>query len=117
MSMDPNYHTDYDEFRRFFSEAPYVDDSGTDLLGLDYSQYKINEDRDYSTGWGDFFSSLGRSVAGAGKGVVNTILNPSGSGLLALLAALAASNERLPARGGGTRMAMPVVPRLSLIHI
>jgi hypothetical protein len=101
-----------DELRRLFPvSTPYVDDSGTDLLGLDYSQYKINEDRDYGTNWGDFFSSLGRSVAGAGKGVVDTILNPSGSGLLALIAALASSKERLPARGGGTRMAMPVVPR------
>jgi hypothetical protein len=63
------------------------------------------------SGWGDFFSSLGTKVAGAGKGLLDTVLNPSGSGLLALIAALAASNDRLPARGGGTRMAMPVVPR------
>jgi hypothetical protein len=95
-----------DELRRLF---PVMDDSG--VGGLNYSKYKFNEDRNYGTNWGDFFSSLGRSVAGAGRGVVNTIFNPSGSGLLALLAALAASNERLPARGGGTRMAMPVVPR------
>jgi hypothetical protein len=106
-------NTDDNYFRRFFPvSTPYVDDSGTDLLGLDdYSQYKINEDRDYSVNWGDFFSSLGTKVAGAGKGLLDTVLNPSGSGLLALIAALAASNDRRPAYGGGTRMAMPVVPR------
>lgn len=48
-------------------------------------------------------SNLLRSLLGLGG---NTGLG--GAGLLGLLAALAASKERRPAYGGGTRMAMPV---------
>jgi len=90
-----------DEILRLLNQPDFANYADMPNVGAAYE----------GSGWGDFFSSLGTKVAGAGKGLLDTVLNPSGSGLLALIAALAASNDRLPARGGGTRMAMPVVPR------
>ena len=53
-------------------------------------------------------SRLLSSILGIGGDVAK--FATSNSGLLGLLAALAASKERRPAYGGGTRMAMPVAP-------
>ena len=91
---------------------PVFGDSGEDALGLyDYSNYKINEDRNYDFDLGSFLKNVGNRGLDAAKGLgtsaLNYLLNPSGSGILGLLAMLAAVKDRTPAYGGGTTMGMP----------
>ena len=63
--------------------------------------------QDYALDLGSILRRGAGAVKGAGTSALNYLLNPSGSGILGLLAMLAAVKDRVPAYGGGTTMGMP----------
>jgi len=106
-----NYNYDYKYGYSNPDEEYWRMPSFTEYNNLDGGPGGTDVRNERTQDYGIHLTDLLRRGAGAVKGVgtsaLNYLLNPSGSGILGLLAMLAAVKDRTPAYGGGTTMGMP----------